>query len=148
MKFAKIISDNSKEPSVMKRSTAKLWIKIIILLVFGTLFSISIYKDVMEGDISYFTLVALFVPSFIIGIWLRKLVPISIYKEFSQLTFSFDKIYFAIILILFIMKKTCEYMQMKHSIADASMVIILGLMLGRIIGLSYRVARIKKEFFS
>ena len=148
MKFAKIISDNSKEPSVMKRSTAKLLIKIIILLVFGTLFSISIYKDVMEGDISYFTLIALFIPSFIIGIWLRKLVPISIYKEFSQLTFSFDKIYFAIILILFIMKKTCEYMQMKHSIADASMVIILGLMLGRIIGLSYRVARIKKEFFS
>ena len=147
MKFTKVITESGKEPSKMKRSRAKLWIKIIILAVFGTLFSLSIHSDVLKGTIDLQTLLLLFVPSFIIGIWLRNLVPLQIHKEFSHITFSFDKIYFVIILLLFIIKKACQYMQIQLILADVAMIIILGLMTGRIIGLFYRVAKLKKEFF-
>ncbi len=147
MKFTKVITESGKEPSLLKRSYAKLWIKIIILAIFGTLFSISIHCDVLNGIIDLQTLVILFFPSLIIGIWLRKLVPLQIHKEFSHITFSFDKIYFAIILLLFIVKKVCQYMQVQLILADIAMIIILGLMIGRIIGLFYRVAKLKKKFF-
>ena len=147
MKFTKVISESGKEPSLMKRSHAKLWIKIIILAIFGTLFSLTLRCDVLSGIIELQTLLILFFPSLIIGIWLRKLVPLQIYKEFSHITFSFDKIYFAIILLLFIVKKVCQYMQVQLILADIAMIIILGLMIGRIIGLFYRVAKLKKEFF-
>ena len=147
MRFTKVITKIGKEPSVMKRSAAKLWIKIIILAIFGTLFTLSIHNDVTNGIIELQTLFVMFLPSFIIGIWLRKLVPVQIYKEFSQITFSFDRIYFAIILLLFIVKKTCQFMQVQLVFADFAMIIILGLMIGRIIGLIYRVAKLKRKFF-
>ncbi|MCK5847526.1 MAG: hypothetical protein KAG84_08805 [Bacteroidales bacterium] len=142
-RYTKIISDGQKEPSVMKRSKAKMWIKIIVLIIFTSLFTHSLYIDLQKGYINYQVISFAFIPSIIIGLWLRKLVPLQVHKKFSHITFSFDKIYFVIILLLYITKKVCQIMDIQHIIGDISMVIIIGLMLGRVIGLFIRLKRIR-----
>ena len=147
-KYTKIISDGDSEPSVMKRSRAKMWIKIVMLIIFTSLFSHALLLDLQKGYINYQIIISVIIPSLFIGLWLRKIVPLQVHTKFSHITFSFDKIYFAIIIILFAIKKTCQIMDIQHILGDISMVIIIGLMIGRVIGLFMRIKKLKIEHLS
>ena len=147
-KYTEIISDGENEPSVMKRSRAKMWIKIIMLIIFTSLFTHALLLDLQKEHISYQIIIFTIIPSLAAGLWLRKIVPLQVHTKFAHITFSFDKIYFAIIIMLFSIKKYCQIMDIQHILGDISMVIIIGLMMGRVIGLFIRLKKLRIQHLS
>src|SRR5512136_303243 len=91
-------------PPVMKRSRAKLWIRTGILAVFGTLFAYLLYRDMAAGIFHWTWALAVFLPCLAIGFFMRGLVPMQVHPASQHITMSFDRIYFAVILLLVIAK--------------------------------------------
>lgn len=139
----KIIFDTQKTPRIIKRSRAKIWIRTGILLVFGALFSTVLYRDLISEAFSWQLIPIIILSCLIIGFWMRKFVPMQIHIASSNITFSFDKIYFVIILILVSSKFIAIQIPMLAILTDIVMCIILGLMLGRLSGICLRVRSLK-----
>jgi hypothetical protein len=132
-------------PKFMKRSKAKIWIRTVILAVFGTLFGLNLIGDMQAGIFSPLLGMGLIFACLPVGFWMRKLVPMQVHLAFRQITFSFDKIYFILIWVLVIGKAISSYLLHYPVPADILMCIILGLMTGRLSGICLRVHRLKVE---
>jgi hypothetical protein len=136
---------NLDTPKFMKRSKAKIWIRTVILAVFGTLFGLNLFRDMQSGIFPPLVGVGLLLVFLPIGFWMRKLVPMQVHVAARQITFSFDKIYFILIWVLVIGKAISSYLLHYPVPADILMCIILGLMSGRLSGICLRVHRLKME---
>ncbi|MDD2422208.1 MAG: hypothetical protein PHC60_09360 [Heliobacteriaceae bacterium] len=139
---------DGKKPPVMKQSRAKLWIRTGILIIFGSIFGLSLYHDILSGIFRLSWAGGIFLPSLVAGFWMSRLVPMQIHTVVEAITFSFDRIYFFLILFLVIMKTLAGRMLGISILADIIMCIILGMMLGRLSGICLRVSDLKKTNFS
>ena len=126
-------------PPRMKRSRAKLWIRTGILAVFGTLFGIALSRDIIAGVFPVSWGLAVFCPIFVVGFFIRSLVPMTVHLASKTITFSFDRIYFGIILVLVAAKAITGHLDGMTFHTDALMCVILGLMIGRLSGICLRV---------
>jgi hypothetical protein len=129
----------------MKRSRAKLWIRTGILAVFGTLFAYLLYRDMASGVFHWTWALMAFLPFLVIGFFMRGLVPMQVHPESQHITMSFDRIYFAVILLLVIVKAVAGRVPGLAVWADVAMCVILGLMIGRLTGICLRVRDLKTQ---
>jgi len=136
---------DNKTPPIMKQSRAKLWIRTFILLIFGTLFFLALRRDVANGLFRWSWGLFCFLPCLGVGFWMRRLVPMQVHIASRCITFSFDRIYFSIILFLVILKVIAGHTPVIAVVADIVMCVILGLMIGRISGICIRVRDLKKQ---
>jgi hypothetical protein len=130
---------------IMKRSRAKLWIRTGILVVFGTLFAVLLYRDMAAGVYHWTWALAAFLPCLVIGFFMRGLVPMQVHPVSGHITMSFDRIYFAVILLLVIVKAIAGRVPGLTVWADVAMCLILGLMIGRLSGICLRVRDLKVQ---
>lgn len=137
--------DGKDAPPVRKQSQAKLLIKTGIFLIFGTLFGLALYHDLTAGVFHFTWALLAFVPCLGIGYSLSRLVPMQVYRDLGIITMSFDRIYFAIILVLVAVKAAGGKLLHIPMLADIIMCIILGLMVSRIGGIGLRVHSLKKS---
>jgi hypothetical protein len=128
-----------------KQSGGKIWIRTILLAIFGTLFGISLYRDITSGVFLWSLGLAALVPCMLIGFWMSRLVPMHIHHEEKIITFSLDKIYLVLIWVLVIAKLVTSRMLDLPVWSDVAMCIILGLMSGRLSGICLRVRALKLE---
>lgn len=139
-------SDDKKTPPLMKQSRAKIWIRAVIFFIFFTLFGLALYKDIKIGYFSVLWALVTFVPCLGIGFWMSGLVPMQVHRESQVITFSFDRIYFALILLLVVLKGVAGKVFAVIILADLIMCVILGLMFGRLSGICLRVRKLKSSF--
>jgi hypothetical protein len=140
-----IVIQSHEPPKFINRSQAKIWIRTIILAVFGTMFGISLFRDMLGGVIPWLVVLAVIVVCLPLGFWMRRLVPMKVHSDTRFITLSFDKIYFILIWLLVIAKAIFSYVLHLPIPADVFMCIILGLMSGRLSGICLRVHRLKQE---
>ena len=140
-----IITDVQAAPPVMSTSRAKLWIRTGILAVFGALFSVSLARDMALGVFHWPWALMTFLPCLAIGFWMRRLVPMQVHLASGYITLSFDRVYFALILILVLAKAVTGKLPGMAVWADVLMCVILGLMMGRLSGICLRVRDLKVQ---
>ncbi len=138
-------SHTMQTPPLMQQSRAKLWIRTGILGVFGTLFTFALVQDVLADTLHWTWVVLTIVPFLALGYWMRRLVPMHIHRTARVITFSFDKIYFGLILTLVIAKAITGRIPEIAVWSDVLMCMILGLMIGRLSGVCVRVHDLKIE---
>ncbi len=139
------IPDSDKTPPIMKRSRAKIWIRTGILAVFGTLFGLTIYHDIVSGTFYWLWALTAFLLCLPVGFWMRKFVPMQIHPTSQHVTLSFDRVYFASIVLLVIVKTIAGNISSIMILADFAMCMILGLMIGRLSGIGLRVRNLKRK---
>ncbi len=89
----------------------------------------------------------IFGPFTLVGYSMRKLVPMHVHQETQHITFSFDRIYFALIVLLVIAKVFTGHVPELTFWTDVIMCVILGLMSGRLSGICLRVRGLKEKHF-
>jgi len=141
-------SINKTTTTIFKQSRTKLWIRSVIWLIFTTIFSISIYKDIELNLFNWFWAITLFVLSAALGFWMKKLIPMTVHHEEKQISISFDLIYFSSIFTLVIFKIFIGWFPEFVIITDIIMCIILGLMSGRLSGTCIRIRELKTKNFT
>ncbi|MBW2609191.1 MAG: hypothetical protein JRC68_02475 [Deltaproteobacteria bacterium] len=133
----------------MKQSRAKIWIRTVILFIFGTIFIIALYQDIKSGIFHITWALLVFFPSTVTGFLMRGFVPMHVHQAYRRITFSFDHIYFTLILLLVIAKVFTGQVPGLTIWTDIIMCVILGLMSGRLSGICLRVRDLKtRHFFS
>jgi hypothetical protein len=137
-------TDSLNNPPVLKQSRAKIWIRTGILAVFATLFGLALYHDIVSGVFRWEWALVIFLVCLPIGYWLRKLVPMQLHSSLGLVTLSFDRIYFALIVLLVILKALATRLWHFSILADVVMCVILGLMIGRLSGICVRVRGLKQ----
>jgi len=141
-----IIHDKDHIPPVKKRSRAKIWIRTAMLAVFGTLFTVFLIRDYMDSAFEWWLIPSLLLPCLLIGFVLSRFVPMQIYTHHKHVTLSFDIIYFVLIWVLVIAKLiTSKIDYFPAIIPDSIMIVIIGLMSGRLSGICLRVRAHKKD---
>ena len=144
----RIITSWGEIPHVFKHSKTTIWLRTFIVLLFGIIFSFSLYPDLKLKLISWIFLLIVFVFSLISGFWMSNIVPMQVHLHHRLITFSFDRIYFIIILILVGIKFLSSILGVIPLIPDGTMSIILGMMFGRLGGICLRVRKLKNKYIN
>jgi hypothetical protein len=139
------IATTESAPSFRKRSRAKIWLRTGILTVFATIFGISLYRDIAAGHFMWLIGIGVFLVCLPIGFEMRKIVPMQVHLGAQAVTMSFDKIYFALILLLVIGKAVTGKLLHQVMWSDVLICAILGLMVGRLSGICLRVRGLKRQ---
>lgn len=139
-----IVSTSHETPAFRNQSRAKLWIRTGIVSVFGILFGLTLYRDLTMGIFPWTWAGVIFVIGLAIGFWMRRWVPMQVHLASQRVTLSFDRVYFALIVLLVIAKAIAGSILAALILADVVMCVILGLMLGRLSGICLRVSMLKK----
>ena len=129
----------------MKRSRAKIWMRTGIFLFFTGLFSFMLYEDMSSGLFPWWAAIIIFIPAVAFGFWMSRFVPMQVHEQHKHITFSFDRIYFALIWTLVIVKALAGRFPGWNLLADVLMVAILGIMSGRLGGIGLRVRGLKQK---
>lgn len=137
----KINSQNMHQ--FVKESRGKIWIRTALLAIFGALFGISLYKDLLDGVFSWQLGLIALLPCLAIGFWMSRLMPMHLHHERKVITFSLDKIYFVLIWVLVIAKLLTGRLLGLPVWSNVLIVVILGLMSGRLSGICLRVHGLK-----
>ena len=87
----------------------------------------------------------IFLAALPIGFLLSKIVPMQVQLASKQITMTFDRIYFALILALVIAKAVTGNVMHLGAWPDALMCVILGIMAGRLSGIGWRVRQLKNR---
>jgi hypothetical protein len=135
--------DPQKIKQFMQGSRGKIWIRTGLLVIFGTLFGVSLAHDLQDGLFSWQLGLIALLPCLAIGFWMSRLVPMHLHPERKVITFSLDKIYFVLIWVLVIAKLLTGRLFGLPVWSDVLMVVILGLMSGRLSGICLRVRSLK-----
>lgn len=130
-------------PRMTSRSRVKIWIRTVLLGIFGGIFGVSLVRDIHAGVYPLALGMAVLAACLPIGFWMRRLVPMRVHLPSRSVVLSFDKIYFILIWVLVIGKGIFSYLVHWSLPADIIMCIILGLMAGRLSGICLRVRGLK-----
>jgi hypothetical protein len=129
----------------MKKSRFKIWLRAVLFVVFGTLFTVYFVRDVAEGHITWSWiafLFAIFIPA---GFLLSRIVPIQVDLEARAVTLSLDRTYLVLIWVLVIAKLIASHIPSLITVSDVIMCSILGIMFGRLGGIGLRVRELKYQ---
>jgi hypothetical protein len=129
----------------MKRSRAKIWIRTGILVVVGTIFGLTVYPDIVSGAFHWLWALMVFLLCLPVGFWMRKFVPMQFHPASRYVTLSFDRIYFVAIVLLVIIRAVAGNITGITILADLTMCMMLGLMIGRLGGIGIRVRGLKRK---
>lgn len=139
------VSNSLETPSTFKQSRTKLWIRTVILTVFGTLFTLTLYPDMASGVFSWKLGLIIFLLCLTIGFWMSRLVPMGVHQASKHITLSFDRLYFSLIILLVLIKAVTSRVSGMQIWSDIVMCVILGLMIGRLSGICLRVRALKVQ---
>ena len=137
------VSETLEAPPLFKQSRTKIWIRTVILTVFGTLFGLALYPVMVSGAFPWSWGLAIFLPCLGIGFKMSRLVPMQIHRASRHITLSFDRLYFSLIVLLVFIKAIAGRIAGMEILANAAMCVILGLMIGRLSGICLRVRDLK-----
>lgn len=141
------IAEEPQKPHVFRHSRTKILMRIVILIIFVSIFGWSLYHDVRLNIFYWSWALGIWLPFLGVGFWMSKLVPMQVHSFHQIITISFDRAYFGLILILVIIKDLAGDFLRINVMADVIMCIILGLMIGRLCGIYLRVNYLKKTEF-
>ena len=141
-------SNDKGIPPIRKRSSAKIWIRTGILIIFAIFFGLILYQDILLGSFRLSWAIMVFVPCLGIGFWMSRLVPMQVHSRWRIVTFSFDRIYFTLIFSLVMIKAVTGNLLGLTVISNVIICMILGLMISRLSGICLRVHSLKKQMFS
>ncbi len=137
------IADVRETPPAIQQSRAKIWIRTVILAVFGALFTLALSRDMASGVFHWSWALMTFLPCLAIGFWMRRWVPMRVHLASQCITLSFDRIYFTLIMLLVLAKAVTGHVAGMAIWAAGIMCVILGLMAGRLSGICLRVRDLK-----
>ncbi len=137
-----------QKPHIYKHSKTKIQMRIVILIIFSSIFGWSLHHDIVSSIFYLSWALGIFLPFLAVGLWMSRLVPMQVHSVFEVITISFDRIYFGLILLLVILKDIAGNFLKINVMADVIMCVILGLMIGRLSGIYLRVNNIKSTEFS
>jgi len=131
--------------SEMKKSRFKIWMRAVLFVLFGVLFTFYFRRDIAGGQFTWtlsVTLFILFVPA---GFWMSRIVPMQVDRESKAVTLSLDRVYLILIWVLVITKLVASHIPTLIPLSDVIMCAILGIMFGRLGGIGLRVRHLKME---
>ncbi len=137
------VSEALETPPLFKQSRTKLWIRTVILAVFGTLFSLTLYPVMVSGVFPWSWGLVIFLTCLAVGFGMSRLVPMRVHPASRHITLSFDRLYFSLIVLLVLVKAVAARVAGMEVLANAAMCVILGLMIGRLSGICLRVRGLK-----
>jgi len=137
-----------QKPHIYKHSKTKIQMRIVILIIFSSIFGWSLHHDMILNIFYLSWALGIFLPFLAVGLWMSRLVPMQVHSVFEVITISFDRIYFGLILLLVILKDIAGNFLKINVMADVIMCVILGLMIGRLSGIYLRVNNIKSTEFA
>jgi hypothetical protein len=132
-------------PPSWRRSRVKLWIRTLIFAIFSTLFGLALSHDIGHRIFRWSWAGLVFLPCLPLGFLLSHRVPMQVHRQSRHITFSFDRLYFALILVLVTLKVVTGHVSRLHVWVDVFMCLILGVMTGRLAGICLRVRALKIE---
>jgi len=141
-------AQEQQKPPVFEHSNTKIKMRIVILIIFASIFGLSLYHDVLAKVFYWSWALVILVPFLGVGLWMSRLVPMKVHSLFEIITISFDRWYFGLILMLVILKDLAGNILKINVMADVIICIILGLMIGRLSGIVWRVNHLKNTEFS
>jgi polyferredoxin len=145
----KMIEANKlQRPPKFKQSKTKIWMRIGILIIFLSIFGWSLYHDILSEIFHLSWVFVILLPFLGVGLWMSRLVPMQVHHAYQVITISFDRLYFGLILFLVILKDITGHFLKISTMSDLIMCIILGLMIGRLSGICFRVNYLKNTEFS
>jgi hypothetical protein len=129
----------------MKKSRFKIWLRAVLFVVFGTLFTFYFFRDIANGYLNWgrvALLCTVFVP---VGFLLSRIVPMQVDTQAKAVTLTLDRFYLVLIWVLVIAKLIASHIPSLIVISDIIMCSILGIMFGRLGGIGLRVRQLKIE---
>lgn len=127
----------------MKKSRFKIWLRTALFFIFGSLFTHYLIRDIHNQYFSLIWAVILFLLSVLVGFQMSSLVPIKVDQDARAVTLSLDHFYLVLIWVLVIAKFVASRFLTWVTISDVIMVLILGIMFGRLGGIGVRVRQLK-----
>ena len=129
----------------MKKSRFKIWLRAVLFVQFGVLFTFYFDRDITNGYFSWIWAVMLFMLFIPAGFWMSRLVPMQVDYQSKAVTLSLDRVYLILIWVLVITKLIAGQIPRLVPVSDGIMCAILGIMCGRLGGIGLRVHHLKME---
>jgi hypothetical protein len=129
----------------MKKSRFKIWLRTVLLLQFGSLFTFYFIRDIANRHFTWGWVIILFVAFVPIGFLLSRTVPMQADTEAKSVTLSLDRTYLILIWVLVIAKLIASRIPAWIPVSDIIMCAILGIMFGRLGGIGLRVRGLKSQ---
>lgn len=129
----------------MKKSRFKIWLRAVLFLIFGALFTVYFFRDIANGYFTWGWAVLLFVLFVPVGFLLSRIVPMQVDKQARAVTLSLDRFYLVLIWVLVIAKLIVSRIPSLIAVSDVIMCAILGMMFGRLGGIGLRVRQLKMQ---
>ena len=129
----------------MKKSRFKIWLRALLFVLFGSLFTFYFFRDIANGNFTWVWAAFLFMLFIPVGFWMSRIVPMRADMEVRAVTLSFDRIYLVLIWVLVMAKLIASRITSLITVSDVIMCIILGIMFGRLGGIGIRVRNLKLQ---
>jgi hypothetical protein len=127
----------------MKKSRFKIWLRAFLLLQFSAIFGVYFFRDISAGHFRWEWVFLIYLLCLPLGFLMSRIVPMRADAESRAVILSFDRVYLVLIWILVIAKLIAGQIPALVFVADICMVVILGIMSGRLGGIGIRVRRLK-----
>src|SRR5512138_1213067 len=88
----------------MKKSRFKIWLRALLFVLFGSLFTFYFLRDIGNGYFTWGWMIILFLLFIPIGFLMSRIVPMRVDEEARAVTLSLDRIYLILIWVLVIVK--------------------------------------------
>jgi hypothetical protein len=131
--------------SEMKKSRFKIWLRAVLLILFGSLFTLYFVRDIASSHFTWARVVVLFMLFFPISFWMSRMVPMQVNRESKAVTLSLDRVYLILIWVLVITKLVTSHVSRLIPLSDVIMCAILGIMFGRLGGIGLRVRHLEMK---
>jgi hypothetical protein len=125
--------------SEMKKSRFKIWLRAVLFVLFGMLFTFSFRRDIASGHFTWTWSVMVFMLLIPAGFGMSRIVHTQVDRESRAVTFSLDRVCLILIRVLVITKLIASHIPRLVSLSDVIMSAILGIMIGRPGGSGLRV---------
>jgi hypothetical protein len=127
----------------MKKSRFKIWLRAFLLIQFSAIFGVYFFRDIAAGHFHWEWVGLIYLLCFPLGMWMSRIVPMRADTETRAVLLSMDVVYLILIWLLVIAKLVAAMFPDWVFLADICMVVILGIMSGRLGGICLRVRQLK-----
>lgn len=126
-----------------KKSRFKIWLRAFLLILFSAIFGVNLMRDIAAGAFRWEWAGLVYLLCLPLGFGLSRIVPMRVNLEARAVLLSLDRVYLVLIWVLVLAKLIASLIPGLVFLADICMVVILGVMSGRLGGIGLRVRRLK-----
>ena len=130
----------------MRKSRFKIWLRAVLFVQFAAIFSVYLFHDISRGYFKWEWVAWVFLLCVPVGLLLSLLVPMRADPEVCAVVLSLDPVYLVLIWVLVLIKLITAAIPSVVYISDGCMMIILGIMAGRLGGIGLRVRKLKIDY--